>query len=168
MIYLAIAIVLLGFFLSNKLPVIKVVDDDPRTWGRNARNNLYRVEISRRIDTSTQSWVGVLAQEVYESRVRWKYLIVLTMFKSVKREMEIVGHAIEAYVAYKFDEFDLNEYLRREARTMQSGYDGLFSEYEYEDLCLELAASVPAAMFWYDTNFKLLDEWHRRWREGTL
>jgi hypothetical protein len=120
------------------LPFVFVVDKTPQETGWNAHNNMWRVEICRTLALS-QCWEGVLLQEIYESRHKFKN----------KQDLEVMGHAVECYVAGKLG-FDFEQYQEQEAKTMVKTY-AQFAGEGWMWAQAKLRAARPAAKQWVDS-----------------
>lgn len=117
------------------LPKVSVVDIDPAIWGKNAHNTLFRIEIVRNVGPN-QSWLGILGQELYEVQYKWKTLCLGKITASWSRKMESRSHAIEAYIAATYDNFDHERYIAREAGTLStySYFYGSTFDYRLESI----------------------------------
>lgn len=62
----------------------------------NARNGLFDVWICEHV---VGCWPGILAQEIFECEFRWKRGLLPIFIRSMREEMELMGHAVECCVA---------------------------------------------------------------------
>ena len=153
-------------------PIIRVRDINAAIWGRNARNNLFEVEIARYLD-SNQSWLGVLAQEVYESHYKWRRgLIGVTLVKHWREDMELTSHTIEALVANQWDGHDYQQYLFVEAETLVSPWSSyrdkrLFKGMRAADVFGLMQQRAYRADKWVTANRRFLDRWAAKRREAS-
>lgn len=142
-------------------PRIRIRNTDAATWGRNARNNPFEVEIARDV-LAGQSWLGVLAQEVYESRHKLQFW---NMFKRRWREdMELTSHTIEALIAARWDGYDYQQYLFVEAETLVSPWSSyrdkrLFKGMRAADVFELMQQRAYQADKWVTANRRFLDRW---------
>lgn len=127
------------------LPIV-LMEKGVTAKGRNASNSLFTVEIVEHV-AEGQSWIGVLAQEIFESRYKWKNLYRL-FSKKFKQEMELKGHAIESLTAVRFDGFVLGTYLRDEALALTQ-YRQFFNV-PFEEIHRRLHEELSFAKEWLD------------------
>jgi hypothetical protein len=149
------AAIVLGYLF---LPLVFVVDN----LRPNANNNRFRVVI-RRTMPQGQSWLGVLAQEYFESRYKWTHWFMDT---KAREEMELLGHAIEAMVAFHYDGMDLDAYEVREAfalsdRNSSYAKKGMFVGAQINPLVAELRRRRPDARLWMEMNEGFLEKWEK-------
>ena len=142
-------------------PIIRIRNTDAATWGRNARNNPFEVEIARDV-LHGQSWLGVLAQEVYESRYKLCFWNLLS--PGWREDMELTSHTIEAIVASDWDGFGYQAYLQAEAETLVSSWSsyrdkGLFRGLSAADVFGQMQQRAYLADKWVQANRKFLDRW---------
>jgi hypothetical protein len=139
-------------------PIIKIQRGlKAENWGRNATNTLFTVEIAEFVAPG-QSWVGVLAQEIYECHYKWRHF----GFFYKQRELELRGHAVECAAAARMDGYDLRQYELQEAGTMQRAYNGIFKDMPIETIAGELAARRPMAARWVVDHDPLLSKYEAR------
>ena len=142
-------------------PIVTIRDIDPQVWGRNARNDPFRIEIARRL-SPTQSWLGVLAQERYEWGFKWKRGLIGVLIPGVRREMELRSHTVEAWVAHRWDMHDFDMYLRQEAQSMVAGYDGLFKGMTWNQVYDLMIERKRMATRWTRDHGHWLYRWYDR------
>jgi hypothetical protein len=135
------------------------------TWGRNARNNPFIVEIA---GTVQGSWIGILSQEVYESHFKWKCLLVGTLLvRSLREEMELRGHAVEARVAADYEGLDYEEYLAAEASAIVLPNGSYVREGMFEGMTIGKAMDKmrerdSIARKWVANHSDFLSKWQAR------
>jgi hypothetical protein len=133
---------------------------DGRGW--NANNNPACIRIFKDL-ASHESWIGVLAQERYEwgFKIKWTPLLWIPALFMEKR-IEVMGHAVEAYVAATYDGFDFEEYEKREAESLQ--WYAPFREMSFEERLALLQTKREAAAKWVKRHASYIEraiEWKR-------
>lgn len=149
----AAQIALIAAHSVGLLPRVSVV---PRAsiGGSNGRNNVFRVLIAD--DLNAADFAGVEAQERWESgfkawlinaliifiakrKPRWWNKWLIDLCKPFWRKMELKGHSkeIKAHPKDKRDEI-----LKREARALYQGYNGLFAHWKLADIEAELKTRI--------------------------
>lgn len=143
------------------LPKIHVLAGmQPGDFGRNAMNTLTTVQI---VEHPFGSWIGILAQEVYECHHRWKTLNLSHLIPAWRRKLELMGHAIESYAAFYFDGENLETYELEEAQALKEGYDGLFADVSIGNIICKLRANRNAAKKWVLEHEDFLMMWQSRY-----
>ena len=148
------------------LPIIRMHPGNAWEWGRNARNTAFTVEIAEKV---AGSWLGILAQEVFESRFKWRRGLIGTLLVTAWHEhMELVGHAIEARVAERYDHCHFDGYLYAEALALvdpASSYQrkGLFRGQSLEQVLQRLRQVQPEADDWIRAHAKEIYRWRLRY-----
>ena len=149
------------------IPIIRIRNTSAVAWGRNARNNAFEVEIAGEV-LAGQSWLGVLAQEVFESRHKWsRGLIGVALVRRWREDMELMGHTIEACVASQWDGFDYDAYLLLEAQTLVSPWSsyqarGLFKGKTEGDVLALMQQRERQAARWVREHAGFLNRWAAR------
>lgn len=127
------------------------------TWGKNATNSALHVEIAEKVEGS---WIGILAQEIYESRYKLVWGRFLWMTKKQKAKMEIMGHTIEAVAAKKYNPTeDLHAYMKKEALVLSTMYPELFKGVDTTSIYEQMVASLHDANLWVFRNREVLSHW---------
>lgn len=114
-------------------------------------NDLTGVYMPADLGGNEQSWLGVLAQEVFEFRHTWAHLLsYLKPGNDFEADQEIRSHAVELAVAVLYDGRDYDAYrelmLTRldDARAYRA--EGFFKGMSRDDLSAQLQKyAVPAA-----------------------
>ena len=76
-----------------------------------------------------------------------------------RREMEIMGHEIEAHAAAVVYARALAAHREREIRAMRAGYDGLFADIQAADLRLAMKSVSTEAARWVRRNRNAIERW---------
>lgn len=146
-------------------PIIKVLKGQRAGKDQpfNGRNNPFRVLMCEHIDSG--SWLGILCQEVYESRFKWRHGLLGTVFSRRLRErMELMGHAVECQVASTLDGHPLGLYELGEAKVLtQYAKKGLFVGLSVEQLRLQLIECRKEAATWALMHAEEIYEWRNRY-----
>lgn len=139
--------------LASLLPPIIVRNADRPAGQPNAHNSASHIWIWRNVEPFT----AVLAQERYEWGARWRRGLILSL--RARREVEAMGHAIEACVAHRFYGRDLEEYEIAEAASLRL-YPIFMGINASQRLAL-IKACRPAAARWVDQHRSFI-AWSRR------
>ena len=118
--------------------------------GANGRNWPGLVILSPHAPYPAATW----AQEAWEAEYKMNpiRLLRVKLDRSVLREMEIMGHEVEAQAAAIVYGRDAERYRTNEARAMIRGYDGLFAGVSAEDLADRMKDCAPEASRWVRRN----------------
>lgn len=108
---------------------------------RNANNNLFRIAMDKGLPAA-QPFAAVLAQERFEWGYKWRRFA----FFADKVEMELRGHAVEAYVAMDQYGFDLPLYEEGEAQALS--FYPQFAGMAYGEILVELRRRRAIAREW--------------------
>lgn len=131
-------------------------------------NNLFGVQIQAEEFGSGQSWVGVLAQEVFECRYSWAHLPG-ALFGGTKfhEQMELFSHTVEAVVASALDGRDFAAYSELMLNLLDDPH-GYRSKYNYfqgmtrEDLRAAMKGYYAQALSWATANKDYFAKWKLR------
>lgn len=113
--------VIAAIYVHTIGPKIVWLDITPKEFGRNARNGWFKIEICRDLGPM-QSSIGVLAQEVYELRHRWRGGWLKYLFPRMFRSVELNSHTVECMAAEMLDGQDFRVYASYEAPGMKRDY----------------------------------------------
>ena len=113
------------------------------------------------LDPDAPLRAAVWAQEAYEARYKLNpiNLIRVRLSKRARREMELMGHEIEAHAAAVVYARSLPAYRRAEATAMRDGYDGLFSAVPAAAIVEAMAARGTEAARWVRRNLRKIEGW---------
>jgi hypothetical protein len=125
--------------------------------GYNAHNNMLYVEIAEQVSAG-QCWIAVLAQEIFESRYKWKNLF-RRFSKSFKQELELKGHAVEIAVAARMG-FDREVYFDYEARSLTQYPQ--FATVLFSDIKDRLKAQHANAVAWVNDHWEELKKYEAK------
>lgn len=118
--------------------------------GRNASNNLFRIVIAKDM-RSTEPRAAILAQERYE----WGYKAKrLNLFGIDRVAMEIMGHAVETFVAHKFYGRDLEMYELSEANSLLLYPQ--FTGIPLEEIVVRMVEARVAAAVWCEKHDRFI------------
>lgn len=142
------------------LPII-IVEHGKRATRYNAKNNPFRIRIVEYPDAGA-SWLGILAQELYEAKAKRAFWMLFS--RSWRRDMELMGHAIECCVAAEYDDMVLADYETAEADVMTrpGAYSGMFRDMGKSGVLLALVARRQQAREWMREHRDFLNEWHAK------
>lgn len=110
----------------------------------NASNNAFRIVIRRGIPC----FGAVLCQERAEWAWKWKRLQLPRFISSLRREMELFGHAVEVEVAVRHYAMDRDAYEHSEARALTSYRQ--FRGIPLADILAGLVRNRIKAALWVD------------------
>jgi len=133
-------------------PIVIKTTNDFWLRGATARNNPLFIWI----DPHQVYYEAVLAQEVYECEERkWLYNLAKWYVSSdYKREVELMGQAIEIVIATKdMHRVAAKKYLQKQAATLSGKYSQ-FNKTEIEAIEDMLYKSLPKAEMWVKENVK--------------
>lgn len=139
--------------LVRLFPPIIVRDADRPHGQANAHNTAFWIWIFR----SVAPFAAVLAQERYEWGARWRRGLILSL--QAKRDIEVMGHAVEACVAHRYYGQDLDAYEAAEAASL-SLYP-IFDAVPAATRRALITACRPAAARWVDRHRGFV-AWARR------
>lgn len=127
------------------LPIIQL---KAPSSGANASNSGWRIQIKPEL----KHFRAILAQELCEFWWKWKYLrIFVKWIPYFQREMELLGHEVEAQWAYMFDKADLAKYRYEEARALKHGYK-CFADYDLDLIIKLMKRKEREAKLWILAN----------------
>lgn len=115
----------------------------PVSGGANAANNPLRIRIEPKVARS-EFWAAVLAQERYEWGFKWKCLVLPALF--LEKHIELMGHAIETYVAVTAYGANYDAYEANEAVSL--GWYSAFEGMTLDDKIAALKAKREPARRW--------------------
>lgn len=125
-------------------------DDKP-----NGRNWPFFVKVNKNHPHRAAVW----AQEAYESRYKMNPInLIRSLTRKGKRELEIMGHEIEAQAAHEFYGVNASEYRNKEAIVMAYGYDGLFEGMSASQIAEKMRMQQFAAASWVADHAKYIEE----------
>lgn len=132
------------------LPPFVITVHEGQNAARNAHNDLFAVELWK---NPGACWSAIMAQEIFECRYKWRRFL----FFADRREMELLGHAVEARVARELG-YDLDQYEKDEAAAMVQGYSA-FAGLTVQEVQAQLLARRGEALRWVSDNRRLVDAW---------
>lgn len=139
--------------IASVFPPIIIRNTDRPTGAPNAHNNAWRIWIWRNV----QPFAAVLAQERYEWGERWRRGLFLSLRD--RREIELMGHAIEACVAHRFYGFDIDDYEIAESASLN--LYPIFHDFRPQQRLEMLQARRAKAVKWVDRHRAFI-AWARR------
>lgn len=136
-------------------PVVKITNNMPSHI--QATNNPCRIKIR----SDLYNWVGVLAQEYYESKLKHNPInLVRLLFKdeSIEREMELMGHEIT--IQFLPDDEQHKARLRR-ANSLKEYYK-VFKGWDVEVIYECMLEESPFAQEWIADNIEKITKLQRK------
>ena len=129
--------------------------------GKNGENSLFHISM----DPDARYARAVLAQEIAERR--WKIArgygipllqLILQRIPSMDRAMELWGHEVEVQAAATIYGLDINEYRRKEARSMSQSSKYEFDNWTSAKIAREMIRLESKASKWVRRNMKRIEE----------
>lgn len=147
-------VVLAAGHITRLLPLISFV-----TLSSNGRNTPITVKIRKSL--SYEVMAAVLAQELYESRLRglnpYWFILSLLMPKTARRRMNIISHTVETLAWAELTKATLAEldaYRLKEATTLKSSssYAGSFDDMTIAEIEAAMIKSEKKARAYWNKN----------------
>lgn len=121
--------------------------------GANASNNPLCITIEPKVAQS-ECWAAVLAQERYEWGFKWKCLIFPALF--LNKHIELMGHAVETYIAWAYYHRDIDDYEKGEALSL--GWYSFFQGTTIQEKIAMLRKKRGPAKRWVERHHRFV-EW---------